>query len=95
MEITVDKTTATVTGTDVTVDYGQGTTMEVTVEADGVVPTGTVTLKVGDVQLGTGTLVDGTAIATINRNRVGVGVHTVTITYSGDGSVEPATGRRR
>ena len=42
------------TGTDVTVDYGQATTMEVTVEADGVVPTGTVTLKVGDVQLGTG-----------------------------------------
>jgi 5'-nucleotidase len=92
VEITVDKATATVTGTDVEVDYGQGTTMEVTVEADGVVPTGTVTLKVGDVQLGTGTLVDGTAIATINRNRVGPGVHAVTITYSGDGSVEPATG---
>ena len=49
--------------------------MEVSVEADGVVPTGTVTLTVGDVQLGPGHLVDGSATATINRNRVGPGVH--------------------
>jgi 5'-nucleotidase len=90
--ITIEKATATVTGTDVSVDYGKGTTMEVTVEADGLVPTGEVVLKVGDVRLGAGTLVDGTALANINRNRVGPGVHEVTIIYSGDGSVAPAEG---
>ena len=86
---------STVTGTDVSVDYGKGTTMEVTVEADGEVPTGTVTLKVGDTVLGTGTVVDGTATANIARNRVGVGEHTVTISYSGHASVEPGGARRR
>ena len=89
----MDKATATVTGTDVSVDYGKATTMEVTVEADGVVPTGTVSLKVGDQNLGpAATLVNGTATATLLRNRVGPGVHEVTITYSGDGSVESAVG---
>ena len=37
-------------------------------------------------------MVDGSATPTINRKRVGPGVHEVTIVYSGDGSVEPATG---
>jgi 5'-nucleotidase len=88
----VELAPSTVTGTDVSVDYGQGTTMHVTVEADGEVPAGTVTLKVGDVVLGTGTLVDGSTEAKINRNRVDPGVHTVTIEYSGDASVAPGQG---
>ena len=93
VEIVLDTSTSTVTGTDVSVDYGASTTMEVTVEADGQVPTGTVQLKVGDVNLGpASTLVDGTVVAAIPRKKVGPGVHTVTINYSGDASVEPGTG---
>ena len=84
---------STVTGTDVSVDYGRGTTMEVIVEADGEAPTGTVQLKVDDVNVGpAATLVDGTAVATIPRKTVAPGVHTVTISYSGDASVEAGTG---
>ena len=69
--------------------------MAVTVEADGEVPTGTVTLEVGDVVLGTGTVVDGTADAKVNSRPGGVGVHEVTISYSGDASVAPGEGTAR
>ena len=68
--LTVNKATPTVIGTKTTMEYGQATTMAVRVGATGVVPTGQVVLKVGDVRLGSGTLTDGVATATIGAKKV-------------------------
>ncbi|WP_183094159.1 ExeM/NucH family extracellular endonuclease [Nocardioides stalactiti] len=89
--LVVSKATPTVVGTNRTMEYGTASTMNVRVNAAGVVPTGRVVLKVGDVVLGTGTLADGVASATIAAKRVPVGTHTVTITYAGDELVKPGT----
>ncbi|WP_183098849.1 ExeM/NucH family extracellular endonuclease [Nocardioides pelophilus] len=90
--ITVAKADSTVTGTNVSQVYGQGSSMHVTVSADGVVPTGRVVLRVGDVVLGQAQLTDGEADVPILSKRVGPGSHQVTISYLGDGSVKPSTG---
>jgi 5'-nucleotidase len=59
-----------------------------------VVPTGRVTLKVGDVVLGTGTLSNGVATAAIGRGRLPASEtpYDVTISYSGDAFVKTGTG---
>ncbi|RHW26144.1 hypothetical protein D0Z08_16010 [Nocardioides immobilis] len=90
--IVVGRATATASGADVTVRYGSAATMAVTVTADGVVPTGQVSLSAGDVVLGSATLVNGRATVRIPARSLPRGVHEVTISYDGDASVAPGTG---
>ncbi len=90
--IVVGRARATVSGADVTVRYGSAATMAVTVTADGVVPTGQVSLSAGDVVLGSATLVNGRATVRIPARSLPRGVHEVTISYDGDASVAPGTG---
>jgi 5'-nucleotidase len=92
VDITIDKATPTVTGTNVTVRYGASATMRVTVSAPGVVPTGSVSLDSRGINLGSGLLTNGTADVTIPARRLPKGTHPVTISYAGDGSVKPGTG---
>jgi len=89
--ITLVKADSTVTGEDVDQVYGQGASMHVSVSADGAVPSGRVTLRVGDVGLGQAQLSGGEADVPIVAERVGPGTHDVTISYLGDGSVKPST----
>jgi 5'-nucleotidase len=92
VDITIDKATPTVTGTNVTVRYGASATMRVTVSAPGVVPTGSVSLDSRGINLGSGLLTNGTANVTIPARRLPKGTHPVTISYAGDRSVKPGTG---
>ena len=82
----------TVTGTDTQQVYGKPSSMQVTVAADGLTPSGYVSLKAGTTPLGSGTLSGGVATASIAAKKLAPGTHTVTITYAGDGTAEPATG---
>ena len=52
------------------------------------VPSGSVTFKDGATTLGTGTLStsNGTTVASFTTSGLGVGQHTITATYSGDGN---------
>jgi hypothetical protein len=91
--LTVTGVNSTVTGTPTTVDYGKATTMLVKVTAPGgVIPTGTVTLTSGAVTIGPKTLSNGQATVPIPAKKFPVGVHTVTITYSGSANVQAGTG---
>jgi hypothetical protein len=70
-----------------TVVYGQQSTISATVTSSAGVPTGTVTFYLGSVggfQLGTATLLSGTA--TLNVNNLPVGPRWVFASYSGDGN---------
>ncbi|KAA1417004.1 ExeM/NucH family extracellular endonuclease [Nocardioides humilatus] len=83
----------TVTGTDSQQSYGKPGTMQVTVtDSAGHTPAGYVSLKSGSTALGSGVLSGGVATASIAAKKLGVGTHTVTITYAGDGTTEPGTG---
>ncbi|HWU21814.1 MAG TPA: ExeM/NucH family extracellular endonuclease [Nocardioides sp.] len=87
--------TPTVTGTPTTQRYGRTASMKVTVAAGGVIPTGTVALSSGGVQLGQGTLgANGTVVVTIAAKALKPRAtpYPVTIAYSGDASVLPGTG---
>lgn len=89
-DTTVD---ATVTGSDVTVVHGSAASMHVTVSTDGgPVPTGEVTVTSGGNPIGSATLVGGEADVAITPGSLPVGTSTVTISYSGDEAVNPATG---
>ncbi|WP_183094160.1 ExeM/NucH family extracellular endonuclease [Nocardioides stalactiti] len=81
----------TVTGSDVSLAYGRGTTMHVEVAAEGVTPTGSVVLSVGDVVLGGGTLVDGAVDAPVAGKKLAPGTHEVTVSYLGDAAVHPGS----
>ncbi|KAA1426499.1 ExeM/NucH family extracellular endonuclease [Nocardioides antri] len=89
--ITISRKTSTVTGTDVTMEYGRSATMAVTVTADGVVPTGVVTIKSNGTTIGSGTLTNGATDATIGAKRLPIGVHEVRVAYAGNGSVKPSS----
>ena len=92
--LVVKKATPNVTGTDTTVAVDESTTMRVRVTAPGVVPTGRVTLRVGDVVLGTGELTNGVTNARIRAGRLPASAtpYDVTIAYSGDDRVRGGTG---
>jgi len=90
--IVVGRAPSTVTGTDVTTKYADRATMTITVTADGVVPTGRVSVVADGVTLGSALLVDGVAHVTIPGRRLPRGTHQATISYEGDDSVLPGTG---
>ncbi len=82
----------TVTGTNVSVEYGRPTTMHVRVATSGQVPTGRVVLRSEGATVGAGVLVDGEVDATVYARKLEPGIHEVTINYPGDDSVNPGTG---
>ncbi len=90
--ITVVKADPTVTGANVAVEYGRPTTMQVSVETSGQVPTGRVVLRSEGATVGAGVLVDGEVDATVYARKLEPGIHEVTINYPGDDSVNPGTG---
>ncbi|MEZ0580118.1 ExeM/NucH family extracellular endonuclease [Nocardioides sp. MH1] len=89
--IEVHRAATTVDAQDAQQVYGKAATMQVDVTAPGVVPTGGVTLRSEGVLLGSGSLVNGSVFAPIAAKKLGIGTHTVTVSYPGDGSVKPGT----
>jgi 5'-nucleotidase len=84
--------TPTVDAADTTVVFSKAAAqVPVTVTANGVVPTGTVSVLDGDEVVGTGTLVDGRTVVTIAKKAYKRGTYTLTAAYSGGGRVEPGT----
>lgn len=76
----------TVTAADQTVAFEAALTVPVQVTASGVTPTGTVKITEGGTVLGSAAVTAGTATVALPRTLV-VGAHTLTASYSGDGSV--------
>ena len=86
---------ATVVVADTAVRFSKGGTLAVAITADGVVPSGEVTVTVGGKSLGPVTLgADGTAEVVIPRHllKASETPYPVVVDYSGDASVEAATG---
>jgi titin len=86
---TLSPTTTTVTASIASPTYGQPETFTATVTpllpSDGT-PSGTVTFSEGGSMLGTVPVTSsgGSLTASLNRNSLGVGSHTITATYKGD-----------
>jgi predicted extracellular nuclease len=90
--LTTTKATSITAGVDGSVVYGQAGTATVNVTApNGVVPTGTVTVKNGGTVLGSAALASGSASVTIPAASLAVGVHTLTAAYDGDSDVQAST----
>ncbi|MDH2415864.1 ExeM/NucH family extracellular endonuclease [Nocardioides sp. CER19] len=84
--------TPTVDAADTTVVFSKAAAeVAITVTADGVVPTGTVSVLDGDQVVGTGTLVDGRTVVTLAKKSYKRGTYTLTAAYSGGGRVLPGT----
>ncbi|QGG40481.1 hypothetical protein GEV26_03355 [Aeromicrobium yanjiei] len=91
--VPLDVTGAAVTGTAVSGTYGDDVQVAVKVAGPEETPSGTVTLKKGDTEVGTGTLDGaGTATITVDTTDVGAGETPLTIAYAGDGSYAAASG---
>ena len=73
---------AVVTATDTSYAYGSPGSVSVTVTPGEA--TGTVTLRSGDAEIGTATLESGTARIAVPADALEVGVHDLTVVYSGD-----------
>jgi hypothetical protein len=93
LTLTTLKATSTTVGTDGSAVYGQAGSVTVSVTApNGVVPTGTVTLKDGATTVGVATtLSGGTATVAVPATSLAVGTHTLTASYSGDGDVQASS----
>jgi Bacterial Ig-like domain (group 3)/FG-GAP-like repeat/FG-GAP repeat len=71
-------------------NYGQAVTFTATVTSAGLdIPTGKVTFKDGGVSLGTEKLSGG--VATLTKNKLAVGPHSITAVYTGDGESGEST----
>lgn len=72
--------------------FGQAVVLTVTVSPSGTagVPSGTVSFSDGNTPLGTATL-DNNGKATLTVTSLGVGSHTITASYVGDGNFNPST----
>ena len=83
---------STVTADDVTVVYSKDAPrIPVAVTADGVTPTGTVTVLDGSEVLGQAILADGSAVVTLPKKALKRGTYTLTVSYSGDEAVSPSS----
>ena len=84
---------STVEAEDVTAVYSkEPVRIPVRVTADGVIPTGTVTVREGSRVLGTATLQDGAAVVVLPAKALKRGCHTIEVAYSGDEDVLPSAG---
>jgi alpha-L-arabinofuranosidase/regulation of enolase protein 1 (concanavalin A-like superfamily) len=68
------------------VRLGRSIRVDVTVSTEGATPTGAVTLVDASGTLATASLVEGRATLAVPSARLGVGSHTLTVRYGGDGS---------
>ncbi|NJC73449.1 hypothetical protein HC031_27540 [Planosporangium thailandense] len=82
---------ATVTATSAPTDWGTAATVTVKVAAGGVPATGTVELREGSTVRGSAPLADGTATLPLPVG-LAAGKHTLTASYSGSDSLNPAQG---
>lgn len=92
-EPTVDSTTK-VTVPAVRAFYGAPGTATVTVTGEGGTPTGEVVLTSGDLEVGRGTLVDGTVTVTLPAD-LPAGTHTLTASYGADGTFRSSSAQVR
>ena len=88
----VNKATPTVklTSSANSIAYGKSLTFTTTMTGNGVRPTGTASFFDGTTPLGTSTLNAG-GVATYSTNRLALGKHSITTSYSGDGNYANAT----
>jgi Zn-dependent metalloprotease len=89
--VTVDKVVATVTGSVAPASVAYGTARSLTVTVAGSDPTGDVTVTDGATVLGTITLAGGTGSLPLSTT-MGVGPHSLSLAYAGDGYNESAEG---
>lgn len=80
---------AVVTAADAWVDYGRVASLSVTVAADGATPTGEATATLGDRELGTAALEDGSGTIDVAARALAprAAPYVVTVSYAGDGVV--------
>ncbi len=92
--------TATIAKAGTTTSADEPTPTKVNVPADidvavssatGTTPTGEVTVKDGDTELGSGTLSDGSATVSTDVSGLTVGQHELTVAYAGDSNHEAST----
>ncbi len=81
--------TVALTATPLTASLGTAVTLKATVISSAGTPTGTVYFMDGTVTLGSGVLSGG--VATYSAAALGVGTHSITANYSGDGSFSALT----
>ncbi|GAA4714330.1 lamin tail domain-containing protein [Nocardioides conyzicola] len=91
IQLTVTKAVGSVAAADTSVVYGQAVSLPVTVTADGVTPTGSVSVKDGDTVLGSAPLASGQASVTVPASSLQPGTHALTLAYAGDDHVATAT----
>jgi trimeric autotransporter adhesin len=84
--------TVTVTPASSTVNVANSLDVTIAVSPNSPVPSGSVTLTSGTYTSAVTDLNNGSAIITIPRNSLAVGIDTLTATYSGDGTYSSATG---
>lgn len=92
-EPTVESTTSIALGA-ARVTYGDPGEAVVTVAGEGGVPTGEVVLTAGDLEVGRGTLAEGTATIAIDPS-LAVGTHVVKATYQADGTFKASSAGAR
>ena len=80
-------TTTVLTASSLTLTYGQGDVLTATITSPAGTPSaGTVTFVDGQTSLGAAIVSHGTASLTVGAGVLGVGVHSITAEYSGDGA---------
>lgn len=86
------ESTVTVTPTRSTRPYGAARSFAVQVTGDGGVPTGSVSLREGSVDITSAVLDDaGRATLRLPRTRLDAGVHSLEVVYSGDATFAPSS----
>ena len=90
LSVTRVGTTTALTASKTSVTPGTSVTFSINVSGAGTNPTGAVTLKNGAATLATLTLVNGAA--SFATSSLSTATHSITATYSGDGSNAPSTG---
>ncbi len=90
--LTVGKAAPTVTADDVTITYPKAGTVGVTVDGGDFEATGTVTVKLGSLELAPVTLEAGVASVPVPKKWLDPGIHVVSVVYSGDANLAAATG---
>ena len=84
MQVVTAATTTTLEASANPSTFGEAVTFTATVSSSGGVPTGLVTFSEGATTLGAGSVIGGQA--TLGGVTLAAGVHTITASYSGDGS---------
>ena len=85
------KVDAALSASDASVAYGKALSIPVEVTADGVTPTGSVSVRNGETVLGTATLTAGHASVSVPAKSLLPGAHTLTVAYAGDDHVALGT----